>query len=370
MDQQREVLKTSGIPDTYWIKEWDRALPYRELAVIQAGINRTWLAACHAEFPKFAERWSKAREDIQADIDFVRAPSTTFYEGAARLKKLWTELDVIAKKRKLYLPRAHSLNLSYLWADLVALEGELAKRTARHGFQRRIAPNWAFEKTHIAPTDIEDQRLAYCWSASTTGTPTLGALPLERDYAHSKGKSFIRHVYSKDEEKQLKTWLSTSNVKNQEKAPGVLHLPDLGNDAKPKTLHYVAYNGFGADFEVTSVKEKAGKTSLNMAWKYQGEQRYNCKTSNELQRIDSDGTLLYRVDCKTRPTTFDLKIVAEFDDLPAGVIKKGDKVGFYAELTAFKLKQNSKKTTTKVTAKVRGIHLREVRRGSETILKY
>jgi len=368
--EQSRALKTSGRPDTYWITGWsDVPVPHRRLAIIQGGINRTWLRSCHADFEQYLKRWARARAAFADDIAFIRDPGTTYYAAAERLKKLWDDLSQAAKRDKLWLTRDHALNKSNMFADLVTLEYELAEQHKRSGLQRHIAPRWAVQFSRVAPASKVTHRMVYCRSAAREGTPTLPRLPQARVYSASM--KFIRYIVSPAEEKAAKAWARSSRPKpsKPELSNALPHLTTLDRKAKKGTLTFVGYGGspHRSVFPIKSIKRSRGRALVKLAWSRPGTQKYGCKTTNKLQRIDSDGTLLYYVNCKSRPTRFNISVSATFTDLPAN-IKKGDELGFYGRLLRLSLKRS--KTRTKMTATVHPLHIREVQRGGKTILSY
>ncbi|MFN3201259.1 MAG: hypothetical protein ACE366_22855 [Bradymonadia bacterium] len=372
--EQQQILKTSGPPDTYWITGWDGVpAPHRELAVIQAGINRTWLKACHADFDAYEAKMKVARKGFDDDFAFVRAETTSFYEGADRLHQMWKRAAELFKKENLYLTRGHILNNAYIWGELVALEYELVKRTGRGSMSRYISPQWARERVRINPTDVNARRMVYCWSAAEAGTPTLPMLSQARDYAHTKGKSFIRHVFSKEEAKEAKAWADSARPVDPDAHSNdrIMHVTSVNAKAKPGGIVFVGYERLSPAFEVKSVSRKKGKTQVKLGFTRPGTQKYDCKTTNRVQRIAWDGELLYYADCKSRPTTFDVTAVVNFQDLPGSVdIKKGDKLGAFGRMTKIKTKQNKKKTKTKINVTLDGLHLRDIRRGGKDITSY
>lgn len=346
-DVGRDLLWQSGNPDPTWIKvwntkDWSYASGNAE-TLMQASFNRSWEAACKAEFAKTRAAHTKLAETFAPELTAVDAIGNHYarraayaalaarYEAAATSAGLDVRKDpfgpsgfriAILQHAIAYHQGSRQSYASFPWSDF-----PLVREMQARG--RAFTDDAAFEQQ------------AYCGRAASgggLGIPSFGSL-WGGGHASERNVAWPT-VWGDDEAVETRVKALAADAGKALTARDGLRiavLDDVGGlsfaTEEPKLTSI-------SDVVVDSVAPAGGGVKLTLSRKRSSSYDYACKETRKIDRIDDDGRIIYRRVCKTGERSVTLKATASFDELPPGVtLAKGDILSFTADVE----KDDSKK---------------------------
>lgn len=336
-DLGRDLLWQSGNPDPAWITEWKtRDWSYASgnaEALVQGAFNRTWEAACKAEFDQTWAAHGKLAAQLQPELATVDKEANHYarmagyvalakkFEDAARAAGLDVRKDpfgpsgfrvTIARHAVAYHQGSRAAYTSFPWASFA-----LADDMADDG--RELTGDVAFE------------RQAYCAAAARGG-----GLGITRYTLAVAGKATVSPTVWGDDDAVLARVAAMNEATGKALAtPPGLRLPlitsigGLTFDEREPRLAALedgtieAVSAAGAGVTVTIVRKSAETYA------------YACKETNKVDHIDDSGRIVYRSLCKSGDKTYTLTAKVTFAELPPGLtLAKGDSLSFTADVVA------------------------------------
>jgi len=372
-DIGRDLLWQSGNPDPAWITDWKtRDWSYASgnaEALVQGAFNRTWEAACKAEFDQAWAAHGKLAAQFQPELAAVDKEPNHYarmagyvalakkFEDAARAAGLDARKDpfgpsgfriTIARHAVAYHQGSRAAYTSFPWSAF-----PLADDLADDG--RELTGDVAFE------------RQAYCGAAARGG-----GLGITRYTLAVAGKATVSPTVWGDEDAiAAKVKALTEASKKALTTPSGVRLPlitSLGgltfDEREPKlaaledgTIDTVTPAGAGVT--VTIVRKSAETYS------------YACKETNKVDHIDDDGRIVYRSNCKYGDKTYTLTAKVTFAELPPGLsLAKGDSISFTADVNkddSKKVKDTAAKVDWVRTMDLTGRLVTAVKRGGKSL---
>jgi hypothetical protein len=321
-------------PDPLWIPGWDALslTDETQTAVLQAAINRTWMAQVHKDYKRYRAAWAAIEQKFRPELE--RAKTGTYYQRADALSALYDAVRKQADADKVLYDGWAIANLGFLNEVVLAMV-EMHRET-KHEFllssymsNRNIAiAKFAATARPFAPDDVE--RELFTAVSQDNGNLDSPQLPKMMEY----GKAFAAvkwpTVNKAAEAKKIAAKLVETNAAAL--TFKVILAQDLLNGGtppaeEPKLVHVDSPTKISNEYTPLVVK-KLGKT-LTLETDRSKSDPYGCKV-NPYNRMET-------YDCKYKTTKIKHTLEVTPSELPDGVqLQKGDEITFYADLEAKK----------------------------------
>ncbi len=377
-DVGRDLLWQSGNPDPAWIKvwntkDWTYASSNAE-ALTQAAFNRTWEDACKAEFAKTRAAHATLAQQFAPELAAVEGQSNhyarragyaalaTRYEQAAAAAGVDVRKDpfgpagyrlTILQAALAYHQGSREAYASFPWSDY-----PLTREMREQG--RPISDDAAFELQ------------AYCGRAADRGGLTVTSFGSLWGGGHMSERSVAWPTVWGDQKAiatQVKGQIADAG-KTLTARDGlrIATISDHGGldyaDEEPRLAAV-------SDATITAVKPAGAGATVALTRTRSSSFSYACRETRQIDRIDDNGRIVYRTNCKFGTTTYTLKVTATFAELPPGLtLAKGDVIAFTADVdkdASKKVKNTAAKVDWVRTTTLTGRVLGEVKRGGQTV---
>ena len=339
-DIGRDLLFQSGNPDPTWIKvwhtrDWSYASGNAE-TLMQAAFNRTWEAACKAEFEQTRVAHSRIATALGTELAAVDA-LPNHYARAAGYVALAAKFETDAAAAGLD-PRKDPFGPSGFRVEIFrhALAYHTGSRAAYQSFPVDAFPlvREMRERGRPLTTDADFERQAYCGAVSSRGGFAVTSFGSLWGEGHASNKTVAWPTVTGDEKavaKKVKELIAASAKTLEVPAGGrigsITRLESASFDAKePKLAAF-------SDFVVDAATPDGAGTKLTLSRKWLDTVSYACKETKKIDRIDDNGRIVYRTNCKTGTRSYAVTAAVTFAELPPGVaFAKGDVIGFTADI--------------------------------------
>ncbi len=351
----RDLLWQSGNPDPTWIKVWGTnswANASRNAETLaQAAFNRTWEAACQAEFEQTRTAHARLTTQFAPELAAVDATGNHHarmagyialaarFEEAAAAAGLDVRKDpfgpsgfriAIAQHAVAYHQGSRASYTTFPW-------GQFALADSMREWGRLLSDDEAFERQAYCSTASENGGLLITgftaiWSEGNHAAWSNVAWPTvwgDESAVKAKVKEQIAAVGASLE---VKSGISVDDVHRV--APIRFH------EREPRLA---AFSGF----KVEAVSPAGAGVKVTLSRLTVDKVEYGCKKTREVIGIQY-GRFIYRHVCKTGEEAYALAATVSFDELPPGVtLAKGDEIDFTADVTRDDIKK-VKDTAAKV----------------------
>lgn len=369
----RDTLWQSPNPDPAWIKEWRQrdwtdASENTEI-MFQAAFNRGWEAACKREYATVWQLHGKVAKDLTPALARVDG-LTNYYERMLGYVALYQRyLDAIAQGGA--EPSRGPLRSAGYGVTILG-HAVAFHRGSPHAFVEfpweRFGADADLAQKYGRPlTDEAFEQQAYCSAASSQGSRALPTFVSLIDSSNIKSKRIAWPSVWGDEKAVAATvkqqfaetakLLETpggARIETIEKAYGVTF-----PDGEPKLAGFRAW-------KVTAVKGDTLKIERVDAASYS----YGCVETRKIDRIE-DGRIIYRQNCKSGESVFELSATLEIAELPPGTtFARGDVITFTADVeqsTVKVVKDTAPKKLTRRALVLTGRHLGVIERGRDKL---
>jgi len=358
-------------PDPDWIPGWsevqaDKLDDSAYEALAQASVNKSWAKQCDADYEDYRTRW-KALEAKVTELASGKTMKNPYQKiGALRAarKKIIEE----GNAAKLFLQGGHPDRWSGPFFDSVKSLMETLHESNRDfrvfdlGVLREEVDAMA-KMGHVFGNDAAFEKDLFCAYGMKFGTHRTPALPTfgGRKSVNNAVKWPVSPARRKEIDAKLAEGRSAITQTMTAQSYSIPNLA-LGSGADKKEPKLYLANAF----KVVSV---AGN-SLELTKKVTGSFSYNCKTTNKIARIESDGRVIYFENCLTGTSESEYFVHATIADLPEGGIAKGDTVNVFVDVASktdkhVKDQPNFSAWRYDYTATVR--HVSEITRGDTKV---
>ena len=346
-------------PDPVWIPGWDKLelTDESQTAILQAAINRTWLAQIHTDYAAYRKAWTAIETELRPQLTQAVALAEYHTRGAA-----------LAKLYKTATERAKAIEAPMNYR-FVGFMGEVVNamidlhRTTNNGFRLDAY----LSALSISLADVQASSRPYAADAVERDlyvAARLRDLPKLNEY----GKAFAVVKWPVDERaaKATRTKLvgeATAALAEIKRVPNVPSLFDgsSGNNNDP-ALRWISGGGSVKPVRVTRVARKGNGAEVELASSTDRHIPYGCKDTNQLSTIEP-GTFVKDCKYKTETTRYTLDVT--FAALPEGVeLAKGDEVELYGDLADAKRGKLSAKFVIKARA------IASIKRGGQAVATY
>lgn len=355
-------------PDTTWLPGWNpgnfssRDLP---MQVAQAGINRTWQAACFADHAAFRAGWKQLESKHGPALTAARA-EPNFYARTAALRQLYATVGAEAAASGHEVPPAHAAHwVGLRWeiaSELVAAITSTQREAARAHVLGPIAGELPslMSSGRAWTTDDAFERDAFCLTSQDLGTQRSPKLPRPRQTGWEL--DVVTYPVSGPRAAEVTTRAAALTANRPALAePTVLTAETLPN---PITTPVLAVFDLEAHpYIVESVKTKGTQTVVHATTSTSSAVGYDCRQTSAVESYTAGGQPLYRKACKTGTRTEVTEVEATFDELPPdGSVKKGAAIAFLGDVSASTTtsKGGGAKLTIRRAVTVRGRFVRAV----------
>ncbi len=355
----RDPLWKSANPDPVWIKtwgqqDWTNASDNAE-TMVQAAFNRAWEASCVAEFNAAAAAHAKLAATHQAELARVDG-LTNYYERVAGYAALAAQVETDAAAAAIAIDRdpsgpigfrvtvlAHAIGFhqqsAHGWLEFPGDRFPHADRLRRDGRERT--------------TDVAFERAAYCGVVASRGGQQTTEFARLWDSRHGSAKRVAWPTVTGDDKA-----VGKRKAELVAAAQPLLSAVRAKADPAPETFFGYAVTAVTGD---AIALKRVDRTSYD----------YACKRTKRIERIDSDGRVIYEQKCKTGKSEATTTATISFAELPPGVAPAvGDELAFHADVTAKNdktLKNTAALKTSLRKLTLTGRHLIEVSRGGQKL---
>ena len=339
-DIGRDLLFQSGNPDPAWIKvwhtrDWSYASGNAE-TLMQAAFNRTWEEACKAEFEQ--SRISHGRLATQLGTELAAIDALpNHYAREAGYVALAAKFETDAAAAGLD-PRKDPFGPSGFRVEILrhALAYHNGSRAAYQSFSFDAFPlvREMRERGRPLTDDPTFERQAYCGAVSGRGGFNVTQFGSLWGEGHASNKTVAWPTVTGDVKavaKKVKELIADS-AKTLDAPDGlrigsITRVESASYNAKEPKL--AAFNDYLVD---TATPAGAG-AKLTLSRKWLDTVSYACKETKKIDRIDDNGRIVYRTNCKTGERTYAVTATVTFAELPPGfAFAKGDLVTFTADI--------------------------------------
>lgn len=344
---RRGKPRFAATPDAAWLPGWNPGqsssvdLPFQ---VAQAGINRTWQAACFADYAAYRAGWKKLEATLRPKLDAARAVPN-FYERTAALRELYAATGAAAAAQHVELPVSHPGR----WAGLrweiarelmqtaVAAKLDVAMAQILGPIADELDPLVTNGRAYAADDAVE--RDAFCAAAMEVGTQQTGPLPTPAQTGFDL--SGVTYPVSDARAAEVRKAIAALAKVDRPQWSGTKAGSLDGLADSPREPVLVRFEIEDPAFIVEKIERKGEHVELLATSSRTSAIGYGCKPTNKVESYTDGGTPLYQKDCKTGSETRSTQIAVTFDDLPATIaIKPGDAVFLYGDVV--KLQRTSK----------------------------
>lgn len=369
---RRGKPRFAATPDAAWLPGWNPGqadsidLPFQ---VAQAGINRTWQAACFADYAAYRAGWTKLDATLRPRLDAARAV-TNFYERTAALRELYAATSAAAAAQHVELPVSHPGHWAGLRWEIARELMQTAIAARRDAAITQILGPIADELDPLVTSgrayaaDDAVERDAFCATAIEVGTQQTGPLPTPAQTGIDlSGVTFpVNDARAADVQNAVAALVKVDRP--QWSGAKARSLDDLAHSPREPVL--VRFEIEDPAFIVDKIERKGEHVELLATSSRTSAIGYGCKQTDKVESYTDGGTPMYQKHCKTGSETRSTQIAVTFDDLPATIaIAPGDAVFLYGDVV--KLERTSKverggavqRFVTR--AEVRGRHLTRVK---------
>lgn len=337
-------------PDATWLPGWNpRSFSSQDLPmqVAQAGINRTWQAACFADFAAFRAGWRQLADKFRPTLEAARS-ETNFYARTAALRELYVAVGIAATEAGVEVPVAHAGHwLGLRWqiaSELLSTISADQRDFARDKILGPIAVDLPalLERGRAWDRDEAFERDAFCVSAQDHGTQRTPKLPRPRQTGYELG--VVTYPVSDARASEVATKLGALYAADR---PTLADMRVATPDTLPNPIEAPVLTVFDlADrpYVVERVTAKGKQTIVHATTTLSSAVGYACRPTNTIDSVTDGGQVIYRTACKTGTRTDVTAVEVTFDELPNDKpLTKGVAIAFYGDVTA--------NTTTSTTAK-------------------
>ncbi len=348
-------------PEPKWILDWDalELTDETKTAIVQAAVNRTWTAKVHADYAAYRKAWKTIEDDARPKLASIMA-GQGYYARAQALAELLAEVRQRAEAAKALYDASPTVGKVGLLDDIVRAMAQV-HREAKVPFlldDYAVAHqiDWQGFAEHGRPFAADDavERDLFTLAAQKMGTFDTPPLPVL--FAYGKGLKAVRWPTS--DERDAETKAARASLVAESAAAKTVELPkrlsalftgDGPDPADPK----LRWLGEAADYTpitVESVASRGEGAEVELATTYEYSTPYDCKTTNQIERIDDNGGVHYVRDCKYKHNKRQHRLTVQFAELPPGLeLEKGDLVTLYADLED--KRERGEKVTYRMTAR-------------------
>lgn len=356
----RDPLWKSANPDPVWILQWKQTdwtnASDNAESIVQAAFNRSWEHACVKEFDAGRAAHDKIAASLAPELARVDG-LTNYYERIAGYGALAAKLEADTTAAGLPMERdpagpiglrvtilAHAIAFhqqsSHGWLDFPGARFPHADTLRRDGGRERTS-------------DVAFERSAYCARVASRGGFQTTEFARIWDPMHASSKRVAWPTVWGDEKAVRKKAAELVSA-----AAPTLVAAEVKLDRKPE--YFSRYTVTGVKGDEIAVKR------LDINW-----YDYACKRTRRIERIESDGRVIYEQKCKSGKSESTTVGALTFAELPPGVtLAAGDELDFHADITASKDKPGKNtaalKTSTR-TLTLTGRHLSEVTRAGQKL---
>lgn len=355
-------------PDATWLPGWDpRSFSSQDLPmqVAQAGINRTWQAACFADFAAFRSGWQQLADKFRPTLEAARG-ETNFYARTAALRELYVAVGIAATEAGVEVPvgnAGHWLGLRWqIASELLAAISADQRDFARDNILGLIAVDLPTLRTLGRAWDRDEgfERDAFCLDAQDHGTQRTPKLPRPRLTGYELG--VVTYPVSGARAAEVATKLRALYGADR---PTLADLRVLTPDTLPnpiKAPELTVFDLAERPYVVERVTTKGKQTVVHATSSQSSAVGYACRPTKTIDSVTDGGQVIYRTACKTGTRTDITAVEVTFDELPNNKpLMKGVAIAFYGDVAAYTTSsttaQGGAKVTHRRTLVVRGRYL-------------
>jgi hypothetical protein len=282
------------------------------------------------------------------------------------------------------LPATHPMHETGILYEVAAV-AFAAHRESRRDFaawglfsNQEKELGYLYDRGRTPSNDETLERNIFCKLAETTGTHRTAKLPLVLGMEDEQAGVVKWPEWDQSEQvKAMNAIVATKNPKSHaELAVAKWKYPQVAHDVSGK----LEFDGAApklallGPLTVVSVKSTAAKTTLTLSHTTTSARGYGCVPTKEIESIDANGYVRYKLDCKvgTDQDTVEAELV--FTELPSGfAFAKDDEVEAFIDIESDKsqkLKDTAPLVVRKRSIVGTGRHIARVKRGGNVVVKF
>jgi len=394
-ERGRDVLAKAGIdvtqighfgtPDAEWLPGWNNRGSHDELAdaFVQGAINKTWSAQCIADWADYRAKKTALEAALRPSLTAAKA-NGNFYDRASGLRDLFGKVIVEEKARGIALPAEHPMHETGILYEVAVV----AFQTHRESHRDFAA--WGLFSTHekelgylydrgrTPSSDEKLERDIFCKLAETTGTHRTPKIPFVLGMQDEQAGVVKWPDWDQGESvKAMNAIVASKNPKSHDElAVAKWKVPHVSHDVNGK----LEFDGAApklalvGPLTVTSVKSTATKTTVTLSHTTTSARGYGCVPTSEIESVDSNGYVRYKLNCKTGTDQDTVEAELVFAELPSGfAFAKDDEVEAFVDIESDKsqkLKDTAPLVVRKRSIVGAGRHLARVKRGGAFVVKF